>query len=114
MGKYHNKKTEVNGIVFDSKAEAERYKFLLSLENVGAIRNLKMQVPFILQPSFKCKGKNVQSIRYIADFVYDAPDVAGNLIKVVEDVKGFKTKEYEMKAKMFAFQYGFFITEVNQ
>ena len=112
MNKYRNEKIEWNGERFDSKKELQRYQKLLLIQRAGGIRNLKRQVPFILQPTFKLNGKTFQSIRYIADFVYDAPDKAGNVITVVEDVKGYKTKEYELKAKLFAFKYGFEITEI--
>lgn len=36
----------VNGILFDSKTEAERYAELLVLERAGEISNLRRQVPF--------------------------------------------------------------------
>ena len=112
MNKYRNEKIEWNGERFDSKKELQRYQKLLLIQRAGGIRNLKRQVPFILQPTFKLNGKTFLSIRYIADFVYEAPDKNGNVKKVVEDVKGFKTDVYEIKRKMFARVYGFEITEV--
>lgn len=41
--KYHNRKTIVDGITFDSKAEAERYKELKRLELIGVIKGLELQ-----------------------------------------------------------------------
>lgn len=110
--KYHAKKIIVDGITFDSKKEALRWKKLSAIANLGGIRNLRRQVPFELQPAFKWNGKTVRAIRYIADFVYEQPDRNGNKVLVVEDTKGFKTKEYELKKKMFLYRYGFEITEV--
>ena len=44
MNKYHNKKTEVDGIIFDSKKEANRYIELKMLERAGKIHDLQLQV----------------------------------------------------------------------
>lgn len=112
MNKYRNRKTVVDGICFDSKKEAQRYKILKALERAGEIRDLRLQVPFELQPAFTYQGKRVRSIRYIADFTYYAPGENGHRVFVVEDTKGVRTKEYELKRKMFLFKNGFEITEV--
>lgn len=110
--KYHALRVEVDGRLFASKKEATRYKKLKMLESMGAIKELKMQVPFELQPAFRYNGKQIRAIKYIADFTYYAPDKNGNRVYVVEDTKGFKTKEYELKRKMFLYTQGFEITEV--
>ena len=44
--KYHNKKTEIDGIVFDSRKEALRWHELKLMENAGLISDLRRQVPF--------------------------------------------------------------------
>lgn len=44
--KYGAVKTEIDGIVFDSKHEAKRYQELWLLEQAGEITNLRLQVPF--------------------------------------------------------------------
>lgn len=49
--KYNNKKVEVDGIIFDSKREAERYQELSLLEKAGVIRDLQRQVKYILIPA---------------------------------------------------------------
>lgn len=110
--KYHAKKVVVDGITFDSTKEALRWKKLSAIAKLGGIRNLRRQVPFELQPAFKWNGKTVRAIRYIADFVYEQPDRNGRKVLVVEDAKGFRTKEYELKKKLFLYRYGFEITEV--
>lgn len=97
----------MDGITFDSRKEAERYKLLKMLERTGQIQNLKLQVPFELQPAFRFNGKMIHSIKYIADFVYRQDGK-----QVVEDTKGAKTDVYLLKRKLFLFKYGFEITEV--
>jgi hypothetical protein len=102
MSKYQSKKTIVDGIAFDSKAEARRYCELKMLEKAGEIADLQLQFAFQLQPPFRKNGKTIRAINYIADFVYT--DTRKCRI-VVEDVKGFKTKEYQLKKKLFEYKY---------
>lgn len=102
MSKYHSKKTTVYGITFDSKKEADRYCELRLLEMAGKIKDLQLQHQFVLQPSFKKNGKTIRAITYVADFVYYDLERMKN---VVEDVKGFKTKEYMLKRKMFEYKF---------
>lgn len=112
MSKYHAKPAIVDGITFDSRKEAGRYKFLKMLERSGQIKELRLQVPYELQPAFRINGKAVRSIKYVADFVYKVRDKNGYEKVVEEDAKGYRTDIYELKRKMFAFRYGFEITEV--
>lgn len=103
--KYRNQKTEVDGIIFDSKKEAGRYQELKTLEQAGKIRDLKLQPKYPL----KVNGKLVAN--YIGDFAYwDAQ----SLISVVEDVKSLptKTRVYRLKKKLVEALYGIIITEV--
>lgn len=102
MSKYHSKKMVVDGIVFDSRAEANRYCELKMLERAGKIKDLSLQHKFELQPSFKKNGKTIRAITYVADFVYFDLE---RMVNVVEDVKGFKTKEYLLKRKMFEYKF---------
>lgn len=100
MNKYFNIKTEINGITFDSKKEAERYLVLFDMQKHGEIQELNLQPRFLLQPSFKYNGKTEKSITYVADFSYIKEDKL-----VVEDVKGKKTDVYKLKKKLFLKQY---------
>ena len=102
MSKYHSKKITINGITFDSVREGNRYRELILLERAGEISALQLQREFILQPPFRKNGKAIRAIVYVADFVY-TDNLTGNTI--VEDVKGFKTKEYNIKKKMFEYAY---------
>jgi len=92
MNKYRNIKTVVDGITFASKAEARRYGQLKLLERAGHITGLQLQVPFRLYAG----------IKYIADFVYC--DCATERM-TAEDVKGFETKEFKLKKRLFEAYY---------
>ena len=108
LNKYHNTKIIIDGIKFDSKKEGNRYKELKLLEKAGIIDNLKLQVPFEVQPSFKYKNKTISAITYIADFVYF--DNEKNKM-IIEDTKGMKTEVYKLKRKMMMYQ-GYEIIEI--
>lgn len=82
--KYNNKKITVDGQIFDSKKEANRYKELRLLEKAGEIYDLRRQVKFKLIPTQRDEvtGEVVErECSYKADFVYEE---AGET--VVEDV----------------------------
>jgi hypothetical protein len=91
-----------NGIEFDSAAEMKRYCQLLLLQKAGQIKNLMLQPRFELQPAFKSsfQKNKIKSINYVADFLYEQ-----DCKIVVEDVKGFRTKEYSLKMKIFLYKY---------
>lgn len=106
--KYHAKKTELDGITFDSRKEAQRYAELKLLERSGAIHNLRRQVKYELIPAQKKDGKTIErACHYIADFVYEE-----NGKTVVEDVKGYRTKEYVLKRKLMLQVHGIEVREV--
>lgn len=105
--KYHNKKCEYKGLKFDSLKERNHYIVLEHLEKTNQIKDLKRQVKFELQPSFKLNGKTIRAINYIADFTYLKDGVL-----VVVDTKGFRTKDYLLKKKMFQYKYDMDIVEV--
>ena len=98
--KYNATKVVVDGIKFDSKAEAARYQLLNSERRGGIIWNLVLQPRFVLMPKFRYRDTAVREMAYVADFQYD---YSGGT--VVEDVKGHKTNEYKIKAKLFIHQY---------
>ncbi len=100
MAKYHNRKTTVNGVTFDSAAEARRYGELRLLERAGVIEGLKLQPKYELQPKFKRGKRTIRAITYAADFAYTEDGKT-----VAEDVKGVKTEAFKLKAKLFEFRY---------
>ena len=96
--KFGAKKTTVDGIRFDSQKEAARYCELKKLEAIGEIERLELQPKFELLPPFVCNGAKIRGIVYRADFSYYQGGV-----KYIEDVKGFKTKEYQIKKKFLLY-----------
>jgi len=104
MGKYGNRKVEYDGHKFDSVAEQRRYQELKLLLAAGQIVDLELQPKYILVP----KQKGERELAYIGDFRYREPipfTDSEAYVVVVEDVKGFKTKDYIAKRKMFKWLY---------
>lgn len=96
MSKYHSRKTEIDGILFDSAKEANRYCELKLLIRAGEISDLYLQPTFILQEDFDKNERHYRAITYKADFQYRQ-----NGKWVIEDTKGFKTEVYKIKKKLF-------------
>lgn len=124
--KYFSKKATVDGIEFDSQKEAKRYSELRLLERAGKIRNLQIQVPYVLIPpqyeevveytpkrnKEKVTKKLVEGrLKYIADFVYEQ-----NGEVIVEDVKGYKKSGaysiFVIKRKLMLYNYGIKVREI--
>ena len=120
--KYGAKKVTVDGITFDSKKEANRWCELRLMERAGVITGLERQVKFVLIPAqyercerFGKNGKRLEDARrcvekevsYVADFTYYEN---GKL--VVEDTKGFRTKDYIIKRKLMRYVHGIAIKEI--
>jgi hypothetical protein len=104
MSKYHNRKTEVDGYLFDSMAEARRYKELKLLELSGRIRSLE------LQPRYPLVINKSDVGTYIGDFLYLDCETGQ---KVLEDVKGIRTTVYRLKKRLIKAIYGIDIVEVS-
>ena len=121
MGKIYHKKTEIDGIIFDSQTESEYYEYLKQLKKDKKIKDFTMQDPFVLQEKFLLvDGKRIEesdkdfkklqranpgctiaAIKYISDFMVYHND---GTIQVV-DVKGKKTVDFKLKEKMFNYKY---------
>lgn len=112
--KYHARRTEIDGITFDSAAEARRYGELKLMQAAGEIAGLE------LQPSFRIDVNGQHICTYKADFRYlDGAvlmtDGANGYTKTVyEDVKGMRTPVYRLKKKLVEALYGIEIIEVAQ
>lgn len=122
--KYGNRKTVVDGITFDSKKEANRFRELQLLERAGKITALQRQVKYVLIPTqrefsneiykkgahqghFKPGKVLEKECSYIADFAYIQDGAY-----VVEDTKGVRTEVYKIKRKLMLERYGIQIKEV--
>ena len=104
MSKYGSRKTFVDGMLFDSKAEAARWQELQLLERAGEVSGIERQVTYELIP----KQPGERAVKYIADFRYKTKE--GQTI--VEDVKGFKTEVYKIKRKLMLHVHGIRVVEV--
>lgn len=123
--KYGNRRAEVDGIAFDSKKEARRWRELTLLQEAGKITDLRRQVKYTLIPAQRefngreiyTKGRHKgcfkpgklleREVAYYADFVYIADGMT-----VVEDTKGVRTSEYIIKRKLMLWRYGLRIREI--
>lgn len=105
-------RTEVDNIVFASKAEARRYGVLKLQQRLGMITDLELQPRFPLMVA-GVEGDDAPDGMhvgvYVADFRYYKRD--GEL--VVEDVKGMPTPVYRLKKKLMAALYGVHIQEIS-
>ncbi|MCD9188262.1 MAG: DUF1064 domain-containing protein [Pyrinomonadaceae bacterium] len=101
--KYRNRKTVIDGIIFDSAKEARRYFELKILERNGLIAELERQV------KFRIEINGVKICDFIADFQY-----VQNGEIIVEDVKSEATRKipaYRLKNKLMLAVWGIKIKE---
>jgi hypothetical protein len=91
----------VYGITFASKKEMCRYLELRDRLIRGEIRDLTMQVTFILQPAFVYANKKEQPIKFTIDFVYYDKKIG---CVIHEETKGMRTRDYILRRKMFLYQ----------
>lgn len=122
--KYGAEKTVVDGMMFDSRKEANRWCELRMLERAGEIKNLRRQVEYVLitekrEPPTVGKrggvkeGRVIQkAVKYRADFVYESKDGK----TVVEDVKGYKGggayAVFAIKKKLMREVFGIEVQEI--
>lgn len=90
MSKYGNIKTTIGGEKFDSKREALRHLVLKDMVKHGEIKRLHRQPRFPL----KVNGKLICT--YVGDWSYFLP--CGK--HVIEDSKGYRTREFINKWKL--------------
>lgn len=105
-------KTEVDGIVFDSRKEAKRYQDLKYLQLAGEIMGLTVH------PTYDLVVNGRKVCIYEADFAYTdlvgpSAQAAGGPCKNVEDVKGVKTPIYRLKKKLMLAVHGITVSEVT-
>lgn len=108
--KYGNRKVEIDGITFDSLAEARYYQGLLIRKRVGDIQGFRTQPRYIIQEPYEKDGERIRAIYYVADFEVHHTDGS---IEVV-DVKGAPlTQVFKLKEKMFNKRYPHKLTLVR-
>ena len=89
--KFGAKKTTVNGILFSSRGESERYAELRYQELAGEIKDL------ILQRAIDVFVKDVKVFSYVSDYFYFDLRTKS---QVVEDFKGVRTAIFNLKWKI--------------
>jgi hypothetical protein len=112
--KYGAVRTTIDGVTFASKAEARRFAELKLLERAGEIRALDLQPRFALS-AYALSSRPSQNLMvgtYVGDFAYEL-FTDGRWLRIVEDVKGFKTPLYRWKKKHVEAQYGIQIKEIR-
>ncbi|OQA21245.1 MAG: hypothetical protein BWY63_01327 [Chloroflexi bacterium ADurb.Bin360] len=105
--KFNAKATTVDGIRFDSQAEARRYGQLQALQAAGAISGLKVHPVYLLQPGFTHGLTTERAIHYEGDFEYREHGAV-----IVEDVKGMETDVFKLKRKLFIYNYPHFTLRI--
>lgn len=103
--KFNAKKTELDGIMFDSKIESNRYIILKERLSLGIINDLDMQKKFdlIINDQKICS--------YLADFYYYCNE---RKMFVTEDVKGKRLPVYRLKKKLMKAILGIEILEIDK
>jgi hypothetical protein len=109
MPKYNAKRTEIDGIAFDSMIEGEYYRHLKKQQEEGKIKEFELQPIFTLQEGFRKNGKYIRPILYIADFKVYMNDGTAQII----DVKGYETADFKIKRKLFEKKYPFSLTLIK-
>jgi hypothetical protein len=102
MNKFHDKKTVIDRITFDSQKEGMRYCELKLLQKAGVISELERQKKFELQPAFYYQGRKQRPIYYVCDFYYREGDKY-----IIEDVKSPITRNnqvYKLKKKIMMYK----------
>lgn len=100
--KYGAKSVTIDGHVFPSKRESEYYLVYKDMLEHGEIVKLELQPKFIIIPAYtNHAGKKVRPCHYTADFLLHFPDAR----KMVVEVKGFRTRDYMLRRKLFEWQY---------
>ena len=99
--KLGNKRTEVDGHKFQSQLEARYYNRLKLLKLSGEVEKFELQPKYVLQPAFDKNGTHYRAVVYKADFKVTYKD---GHVEIV-DVKGFKTKVFRLKQKLFEYAF---------
>lgn len=95
-------KRTYDGIVFASVLEMKYYRDVVrpAMES-GEVIAYELQKPYELQPKFTHDGRNVQPIKYVADFFVRY--ATGN-VEVI-DTKGCPDSVAKIKRKLFWYHY---------
>lgn len=102
--KYANEITMVDGVRFDSRAEANRWLELRTMEADGKITDLRRQVRYVLVPATPRPSGGVEREKaYVADFVHVDARTGRT---VVTDVKGAEPAVWALKRALMLHVHG--------
>jgi len=99
MSKYNNNKVVYEGITFDSVDEKDYYMFLLTMQDKGILKIIKLQPTIELLAKFEKHGKRYQAITYTPDFLIEYVE---DKRRVYIDYKGMETQQSVLRRKLFA------------
>jgi hypothetical protein len=99
--KYGNVIVKFDGYTFDSIGEMKHYKMLKNRLRANEISNLRVH------PVYKLEINGIEVTTYEPDFVYDEQGETK-----VEDVKGFRTKEFIIKKRLMLALLGIDVREI--
>ena len=114
-------KIERYGMLFDCRAEAERWSQLSRLQRSGAVTDLERRKRYEILPEHRepdtvspdgrvQRGKLIEPAYYFtADFFYRD---SGTAEPVVECLKGYQTPEFPLKKALMYDRYGIRVREV--
>lgn len=95
--KFNARKTEVDGITFDSALEARYYRNLKLMEKAGVVYGVERQVEYAIE----INGK--RCCKYLADFRFY--DKEQDRVRVI-DCKGMDTPVSKLKRRLVAAAHG--------
>ena len=104
LNKFGAKPTQVDGYLFASKMEADRWCILKVWQKAKLIHSLTNQHDnrklhtWRLFEGKRVKGHKQRDIAYVDDFQYVQTDTG---LLIVEDIKGHEPRGFKDKAKMF-------------
>lgn len=103
--KFNAHKIALDGLQFDSAAEARVWQELLIMERAGLITDLERQCPYVLAPSVKLHGeaRAKPPVRYFVDFRYK--EVSSGKWHLI-DVKGMDTPVSRLKRHLMKTVHG--------
>lgn len=103
--KYGARKTVVDGIIFDSIAEARRYGKLALMQRAGMISDL------VCHPEFRIEMNGTLICRVLLDFSYKNATTGKT---IYEDLKGAKaTAVCRLKRKLVEVAHGISVEEIR-
>lgn len=106
--KFSAKRTVIAGHSFASKAEGARYADLVLLEAAGKIVKLD------LQPRFPLVVNGIALGHYTADFRYLDVNLPIDRNVIVEDVKGYDTRDGKLRRRLAEALHGIRVTLVTR